>query len=57
MDENKTYTLKECEDIFHVTRVTLLNWVKTGKLPATKVGRKWLVTNDTVKDMLNRSDV
>lgn len=57
MDENKTYTLKECEDIFHVTRVTLLKWVNTGKLPATKVGQKWLVTNETVKTLLNRSDV
>ena len=57
MDENKTYTLKECEDIFHVTRATLLKWVNTGKLPATKVGRKWLVTNETVKELLNRSDV
>ncbi len=57
MDENKTYTLKECEDIFHVTRVTLLKWVNTGKLPATKVGHKWLVTNETVKELLKRSDV
>lgn len=54
MDENKTYTLKECEEIFHVTRVTLLHWVNSGKLPATKVGRKWLVKGETVKEILNR---
>ena len=54
MDDNKTYTLTQCEEIFHVTHVTLLNWVKTGKLKATKVGRKWLVTEETVKEMLNK---
>ena len=54
MEENKTYTLTELESIFKVTHVTLLNWVKTGKLPAVKVGRKWLVNEETVKAMLDK---
>lgn len=52
-DEQRSYTLKECEGIFHVTRVTLLTWIKNGKLPAVKVGKKWLVSEQTVKAMLN----
>lgn len=54
MDKNKTYTLTELESIFKLTHVTLLNWVKTGKLKAVKVGRKWLVNEETVRAMLGK---
>lgn len=57
MEENKTYTLTELESIFKVTHVTLLNWVKTGKLEAVKVGRKWLVNEETVRAMLNKDQL
>lgn len=41
--ELKLYTLTELEEIIGVTHRTLLSYVKTGKLKATKVGSKWRV--------------
>ena len=45
---DKYYTLTELEKIIGVTHVTLLRYVKEGKLKAVKVCGKWRVAEEEV---------
>lgn len=49
----KTYTLEELEEILGVTYRTLLNYLATGKLKGVKIGRKWHVSEENLKNFLN----
>lgn len=42
------YTLNELEDLLQVTRRTLYNWIKGGKLKAFRVGKEWRVTREAL---------
>ena len=44
----EVYTLKEIEDLLHVTRRTLYNWIKGGKLKAFRIGKEWRVTEEAL---------
>lgn len=46
----EVYTLKEIEDLLHVTRRTLYNWIKGGKLRAFRVGKEWRVTREALEE-------
>lgn len=46
----EVYTLKEIEDLLHVTRRTLYNWIKSGKLKAFRIGKEWRVTREALQD-------
>ena len=37
----EVYTLKEIEDLLHVTRRTLYNWINKGQLKAFRIGKEW----------------
>lgn len=52
MADLKTYTLVEVAEILKVTRRTVYNYIKAGKLPAVKVGYQWRVTEQALKDFL-----
>ena len=52
MAEFTTYTLNEVAEILKVTRRTIYNYVKAGKIPATKVGHQWRVTEQALKEFL-----
>ena len=52
MAELTTYTLVEVAEILKVTRRTVYNYVKDGKIPATKVGHQWRVTEQALKEFL-----
>lgn len=47
--ENKFYKLSEVMAVLGVTRVTLYNYIKAGKVKAVKVGGQWKVTQDEFK--------
>lgn len=49
---DKYYTLTELEKIIGVTHVTLLRYVKEGKLKAVKLCGKWRVTQEEVNRFL-----
>lgn len=53
MDEIKTYKLDEVAQVLKVTRRTIYNYVKDGKLPAVKVGSQWRVTDQALRDFLS----
>lgn len=48
----EVYTLKEIEDLLHVTRRTTYNWIKGGKLRAFKIGKEWRVTKEALEDFI-----
>ena len=50
MEEIKIYTLKEVETILHVTRRTLYNYINSGDLKATKIGKYWRVHHEDLKE-------
>ena len=52
MAELTTYTLVEVAEILKVTRRTIYNYIKQGKIPATKVGHQWRVTEQALKEFL-----
>ena len=52
MAELTTYTLVEVAEILKVTRRTIYNYIKQGKMPATKVGHQWRVTGQALKEFL-----
>ena len=48
----KFYTLKELEVLLKVGNRTLLTYLKTGKLKGTKVGKRWIVTEEAVNKLI-----
>ncbi len=48
----EVYTLKEIEDLLHVTRRTLYNWIKSGQLKAFRIGKEWRVTRDALEKFM-----
>ena len=53
MADIKVFTLDEVADILKVTKRTLYNYVKEGKLPAVKMGKYWRVTEDSLQAFLS----
>ena len=51
----KLYTLAEIEPIIGVTNRTLLQYIKTGQLKAVKIGHKWKVTEENLRDFVSGS--
>lgn len=51
-DDIEIYTLVEIEEILQVTRRTIYNWIKDGKLKAFKVGKEWRVTREALEDLI-----
>ncbi|HRR98121.1 MAG TPA: helix-turn-helix domain-containing protein [Candidatus Syntrophosphaera sp.] len=52
MEIIRLYTLTEVADILRVTRRTLYNYIKSGKLKAVKMGREWRITYENLKDFI-----
>ena len=53
MTEIKVYTLDEVADILKVTKRTLYNYVKAGKLPAVKMGKYWRVSEESLQSFIS----
>lgn len=46
----EVYTLEEIVELLQVTRRTIYNWIKNGKLKAFKAGREWRVTREALDE-------
>ena len=46
------YDLKEVSELLNLTNRTLLTYIKTGKLKAKKLGRKWIVMKEDLESMI-----
>lgn len=53
MADIKVYTLDEVAEILKVTKRTLYNYVKEGKLQAFKMGKYWRVTDENLQAFLS----
>ena len=47
------YTLQEIQELLQVTRRTLYNWIKDGKLKAFKVGKDWRITKEALEEFIH----
>lgn len=43
--------LRDVEKTLGVHRITLLRWIKDGKLKATKIGQRWFVRQSVLDEM------
>ena len=52
---NKEYiTIPELAKLLGVSRIAIYNRVKKGQIPATRVGRIYIITDRTIKDILGK---
>jgi len=47
-------TTNETAKLLHVHRQTVMRWIKDGKLKASKIGRKYLVSVEEIEKQLER---
>lgn len=48
----KTYDLKQVAELLHYNAEVLRRKLKAGEIPATKVGKKWIIKESTIKELL-----
>lgn len=53
MTDIKVYTLKEVAEVLKVTERTLLTYLKEGKLKGTKIGGKWIISQENMQNFIN----
>lgn len=51
--ELKLYTVDELAKLFEVTRRTMYNYVKQGKVKGVKIGGTWKFTEENIKKFVN----
>ena len=52
----KVYTLEELVDLLKVTKRTLYNYIRTGRLKAVKMGKYWRVTQKQLDAFLQAGE-
>lgn len=51
----KYYSTTETADILRISRVAVFNRIKTGKLPAEKIGRNYIISHEHLLEALGKS--
>lgn len=54
MNEIKIYTLSEVAEILHLTRRTVYSYVKSKKIKAVKIGRQWRVSQEAMREFVDK---
>jgi len=54
MTREKYITIPELAKLLGVSRILIYNRVKKGQIPATKIGRTYVITDQTVADILGK---
>ena len=54
MTDIKVYTTEEALEVLKVTQRTLYRYIKAGQLKAIKLGREYRITEEALKDFLER---
>jgi len=49
----RIYTLKQVAELLQVSRQTVYNYIKTGKLQAMHTGKEYRVTNEQLDTFIN----
>lgn len=53
----KIYTLKQVAELLQVSRQTIYNYIKAGKLQAIITGKEYRVTNEQLEAFINANTV
>lgn len=53
IEDMKLYTVQELSKLLDVTIIILREYIRQGKLREQKVGGKWIVTYDSLKEFLD----
>lgn len=48
----KTYELKKAAELLHYNAEVLRRKLKAGDIPASKVGKKWIIKESTIEELL-----
>lgn len=51
-NEAKFYSLQEVAEIVQVSRRSMYNYLKDGRLKANKVGGRWLISEEQLKNFI-----
>lgn len=51
----RVYTVPELVKLFRLNPQSVRNYLKDGRLKGRKVGTKWLVTEEAIREFLNGS--
>lgn len=54
MADIKVYTTDKALEVLKVTRRTLYRYIKAGQIKAIRMGREYRITEDALKDFLER---
>ena len=54
MDHAKYITIPELAKLLGVSRIAIYKRVKKGQIPATKIGRTYVITDQTIADILGK---
>jgi excisionase family DNA binding protein len=54
MAENPYLTTEEVAKLLNVHSNTVARWLKSGKLPSTKIGREYRILRDAIENRMNR---
>jgi len=52
-----TYTTEETAQLLGVTKRTLMTYLTSGKMVASKIGGRWAITDQQIKDFVNKRSV
>jgi excisionase family DNA binding protein len=53
----KVYDIKELSEMLNISVRTLQRYVREGKLKVSKVGRKYIITEESLKEFLEASEL
>lgn len=53
IEDMKLYTVQNLSKILDVTPVTLRKYIRTGRIRAQKIGRRYVVSYESLKEFLN----
>ena len=54
MANEKYITIPELAKLLGVSRIAIYNRVKKGQIPATKIGRTYIITDQTIANILGK---
>lgn len=52
----KLYTVKELHQATGIAVETYRRWIREGRLPAKKVGKTWMITEETVRQFFGDNE-
>ena len=52
MEAPKVYTVEEVMEIMHLTKRTVYNYLRDGKLKAVKVGKYWRISQENLEEFI-----